>query len=256
MRFKMRFISGILVIVLCCMSQVMAGFSILVDPTSHNFGNGGPGEYFTTGGKFNITNVGSTYAKITIKASNIGVWNVGNTPGMNQYALQWKSEENQDWDSNKITTDPTEICKITSGESKNFDLRFQAPLGSNQDGVQNFKVTVKAEIPEGYTYFSEGNFYWKKVGYDAWIADWSGPNDHCITEEEFRAGASMDYWYNNLAGVGSSLATGWTQNEYDTDRALLWEDWIESHSSMSDSWESMSRKTPKFQKRLYVVVLD
>jgi len=191
-----------------CFFPLVIGSNLGVNllKTSYDFGSGSRGNYTTwfpttdpDKGFFGVQNWGSVAEKISIKVSSSTIWAVGTTPGSDRFALQWGKTITMGLEPNwlSITDVPITLTSILGPDATfYFDLRFQAPTSSKQDGLQNFAVVIKAEVPEGYNYFPEGDFYWKVVSFGNWEPDWSGPYDHMVTEQEFASGAisPIDLW--------------------------------------------------------------
>jgi len=124
-------------IVLMFPVSCFAAIGVEVTPNSWNAGTGGAGNFpsWTSAtpigdGFFTVTNLGDESAAVSIRTTNTQNWTLGNSPGLNQYAIQWGRTLTQgtepDW--NSIGSINSAIVSLIGvGSNFKFDLRFQSP---------------------------------------------------------------------------------------------------------------------------------
>lgn len=114
-----------------------------------------------------VTNTGTMWEEVWVKATNSPNWTlVQTTPtGLNKFAIRFKGGDVSEYIY--IKTDYQLLQQWVAKNNKlNSDvyLRFYGPAASGTPAEQTIYVYFQARPPEGFTYNSSGNFYWKDIG--------------------------------------------------------------------------------------------
>jgi len=109
-----------------CSGFLFAGTGVEVSPNSWHAGAGGVGVYTSTGAYFQVKNLGTEPAKISVRAANTTPdnWQLAPAPGVDIFALKWGDGTTM----NPIAiTDAELISPLAGGGIFNFDLAFHSP---------------------------------------------------------------------------------------------------------------------------------
>jgi len=114
-----------------------------------------------------VTNTGTMWEEVWIAATNSANWNlVKTTPtGLNKFAMRFIGGDVSDFIYLDVNYQMLQqwLAKTAKLNSDVY-LRFYGPAATGTPATQTIYVYFQARPPEGFTFNSAGNFYWKDVG--------------------------------------------------------------------------------------------